>query len=223
MAAFAHSAARRAVVAWIAVGALCATGVGCGFRGSVDDSPASRAPDDGGVAAAASVAMVRFDRGQAALSPAAIPHGTVPGHPISGPTPDLCPGDPYDLYLDTPIAIDGDTTGLTGDHNYCAGQSGPSDPSGPDAVYAFTAKASGTVRFNVLNAPPGFTWALTAQTDCADTTSASLVGCTFVWSGSALSFAATANTTYYVFVDGVFQSSGAYRSGRMIAPKALVS
>jgi hypothetical protein len=132
---------------------------------------------------------------------------------IPAPTNDLCANA-------TPITVPsfqyGDTSGATADYgfgaNACDGVSGATGAGTKDLVYSFTPTVSGTYVANVTTT--NWDAAVYVATDCSMIDATCLgaaddcVNCT-----ESRGFAATAGTTYYIFVDGYQTTSTPNNSG----------
>ncbi|MCC6554770.1 MAG: hypothetical protein IT372_17485 [Polyangiaceae bacterium] len=120
---------------------------------------------------------------------------------------DTCPGDAYDVALGDTLTLPGTTVGLAGDYaSYCGVGSG----SGPEAVYALTATASGTMTVS-LESSNGLNGVVYAQESCGDPALGSFINCQDQGAGTeSFSFDAQEGMVYYVFADGRDQTQGDY-------------
>jgi cysteine-rich repeat protein len=120
---------------------------------------------------------------------------------------EACPGDPYGMDLGDTLTLGGSTSGWTDDYtSYCGIGTG----SGPDAVYAFTPTAAGTMTLS-LESMAGLNGVLYAQEVCGDPSINSFLNCQDQGSGiESFAFDAQQGVTYYVFVDGRDQTEGDY-------------
>lgn len=117
---------------------------------------------------------------------------------------DTCPAELVTLVPNGPVStatVKSGTVNLANDftHNGCTG-------SGPDAVYAITPATDGVITATVPDAK--FNVSLVARTTCLDkTTQVTCANTNSGNGGETITFAAQANQTYYVVVDGVSTTS----------------
>jgi hypothetical protein len=130
-----------------------------------------------------------------------------------------CPGAPVPWVgsgtQDRTASVTGDTANRWSDHNSAACGAA----SAPDAVYAFTPDVDGLLSLTL--APQGWDAAMYVRTTCA-TPSTELTCQDPGGSGTAEKWQAwaTAGTTYYVFVDGSYNSSaGPYTLSAVLTPQ----
>ena len=137
----------------------------------------------------------------------------------SGGDVDVCPGD--ELVLtgsgEDPRtgSVTGDTSGLSADY---VGSCGTSTSN--DAVYMINPDVDGRVSVDLGGSvTTNFDSVLYVRTDCADQASELQCDDTYTAGAETLEFDATANTPYYIFVDGYTQESGPYTLNVTLLPK----
>ena len=141
---------------------------------------------------------------------------------------------PSDMTTDLPLSIPAGTTIVPGSgsdstNGYANDYSGSCSfpPGGPDRVYAVTPTASGNLTVSIGYAADGTTdicavnvndpgcWdrVIYARTSCTDAATELACGDLGAFNVEKITFAVTAGTTYYVFVDGYddqYYSAGPY-------------
>ncbi len=140
-----------------------------------------------------------------------------------GSAVDVCPGQAIALTgsgTDPRVgSASGDTSTLCHDYSGTCGSSS----SASDAVFSFTPDIDGTATVS-LGGDAVSVWdaVLYARTTCTDSTTE--IKCSdsfnqYTPGGETMTFPATANTTYYMFVDGYSSMSGAFDINVKVVPK----
>ncbi|MBI5536883.1 MAG: DUF4215 domain-containing protein [Deltaproteobacteria bacterium] len=135
---------------------------------------------------------------------------------------DICPGVALTLTgtgTDPRIgSMTGTTTTANADYSGTCG----SYNSGKEVVYSFQSDIAGTAQIDLGGASfTNFDAVLYARTDCTSTAPSAELDCDDSGVGNdKITFAAAANTTYYVFVDGYGNASGTFKLNVKVSPPA---
>lgn len=194
-----------------ACSSVCAAGAGCG-NGEVD---AGEDCDDGnrvGTDDCVDCVAAFCGDGQAQLGTEECDDGNDTdddscnnGCVVNVPTTFGCPGIAADVAPGPGITLGGNTADAASDYiGSCGGD------ESPEIVYAFTATASGVMTVEMLAINNDLDPVLYVKTDCEGSATLVCADSTFQGGAEELTFAVSGGTTYYVFADGYFGTTGEF-------------